>query len=79
MKSDEIVLQDKTTNIRVVEVKSDSEEFGKILDLFDNDSYQKEEIFATRPNSSFKATQENLFIFALFLTQTSKLWQFGET
>ena len=38
MKSDEIVLQDKRTNIRVVEVKSDSEETGKILGLFDDDS-----------------------------------------
>ena len=48
MKSDEIVLQDKRTNIRVVEVKSDSEESGKILGLFDDDSYREEEIFSTR-------------------------------
>jgi hypothetical protein len=79
MKSDEIVLQDKRTNIRVVEVKSDSEESGKILGLFDDDSYREEEIFSTRTNSSFKSTHENLFIFSLFLTLTSKLWQFGET
>ena len=79
MKSDEIVLQDKRTNIRVVEVKSDSEESGKILSLFYDDSYREEEIFSTRTNSSFKTTHENLFIFSLFLTLTSKLWQFGET
>ena len=79
MKSDEIVLPDKRTNIRVVEVKSDSEESGKILGLFDDDSYREEEIFSTRTNSSFKTTPENWFIFSLFLTLTSKLWQFGET
>ena len=79
MKSDEIVLTDKRTNIRVVEVKSDSEESGKILGLFDDDSYREEEIFSTRTNSSFNTTHENLFIFSLFLTLTSKLWQFGET
>ena len=80
MKSDEIVLPDKRTNIRVVEVKSDrTEESGKILGLFDDDSYREEEIFSTRTNSSFKTTPENWFIFSLFLTLTSKLWQFGET
>ena len=70
MKSDEIVLQDKRTNIRVVEVKSDSEESGKILGLFDDDSYREEEIFSTRTKSSFKTTRKNLFIFSLFLSLT---------
>ena len=41
--------------------------------------YQKEETVSERTNSSFKTTHENLFIFSLFLTLTSKLWQFGET
>ena len=48
MKSDEIVLQDKRTNIRVVEVKIDNEESGHILGLFYDDSYREEEIFSTR-------------------------------
>ena len=78
MKSDEIVIQDKRTNIRVVEVKSDSEESGKILGLFDDDSYREEEIFLTRTNSSFKTNPELWFIFSLFFTLTSKLYQFGE-
>ena len=56
MKSDKIVLTDKRTNIRVVEVKSDSEESGNILGLFDNDSHQKEKIISTRTQGYFPTT-----------------------
>ena len=67
MKSDQIVLLDKRTNIRVVEVKSESEESEKIIGLL------------TETNTSFKTTPQNLFIFSLFSTLISKLCQLGET
>ena len=67
MKSDQIVLLDKRTNIRVVEVKSESEESEKIIALL------------TETNTSFKTTPQNLFIFSLFSTLISKLCQLGET
>ena len=73
MKSDQIVLLDKRTNIRVVEGESESEESEKILGLFDENSYRKDEISLTRTNISFKTTQENWLIFSIFLTLISKL------
>ena len=79
MKSDQIVLLDKRTNIRVVEVKSESEESEKTLGLFDEDSNRENKIFSTRISSSFKTTSENWLIFSLFSTLISKLWQLGET
>ena len=79
MKSDQIVLLDKRTNIRVVEVKSESEESEKTLGLFDEDSNREKKIFSTRISSSFKTTSENWLIFSLFSTLISKLWQLGET
>ena len=63
MKSDERVVQDKRTKIRVVEVKSESEESEKILGLFDDDSYREDKMFSSRTNSSFKLTPVNCFIF----------------
>ena len=79
MKSDQTVLLDKRTNIRVVEVKSESEESEKTLGLFDEDSNREKKIFSTRISSSFKTTSENWLIFSLFSTLISKLWQLGET
>ena len=79
MKSDQIVLLDKRTNIRVVEVKSESEESEKTLGLFDEDSNMKNKIFSTRISSSLKTTSENWLIFTLFSTLISKLWQLQET
>ena len=73
MKSDQIALLDKRTNIRGVDVKSESEENANILGLFDEDSYREDGISLTRTNTSFKTTPENLFIFSLFLTLISKL------
>ena len=73
LKSDQIVLLDKRTNIRGVDVKSESEENANILGLFDEDSYREDGISLTRTNTSFKTTPENLFIFSLFLTLISKL------
>ena len=73
MKSDQIVLLDKRTNIRGVDVKSESEENANILGLFDEDSYREDGISLTRTNTSFKTTPENLFIFSLFLTLISQL------
>ena len=71
MKSDQIVLLDKRTNIRVVEVKSETEEREKTLGLFDEDSFREEEILSTRTNTSFKTYPVNWFIFSLFLTLLS--------
>ena len=79
MKSDERVVQDKRTKIRVVEVKSESEESEKILGLFDDNLHREDTMFPTRTNSSFELTQVNYFIFSIVLTLTSNLWQFGET
>ena len=79
MKSDQIVLLDKRTNIRVVEVKRESEKSEKRLGLFDEDSYREDQIISRRTNTSFKTTPENLFIFSLFSTLISKLCQLGET
>ena len=79
MKSDQLVLLDKRTNIRVVEVKSESEESEKTLGLFDDDSNMKNKIFSTRISSSLKTTSENWLIFTLFSTLISKLWQLQET
>ena len=73
MKSDERVVQDKRTKIRVVEVKSESEESEKILGLFDDDSYREDKMFSTRTNSSFESTQVNYFIFSIVLTLNSNL------
>ena len=73
LKSDEIVLTDKRTNIRVVEVKSESEESGKILGLFDDNSYREEEIIFSRNNSSFRSTFSIWLVFSLYLTLTSKV------
>ena len=79
MKSDERVVQDKRTKIRVVEVKSESEESEKILGLFDDDSYREDKMFPTRTNSSFESTPVNCFISFIFLIFTSNIWQCGET
>ena len=73
MKSDEIVIRDKRTNIRVVEVKSESEESEKILGLFDDDSYREDKMFPTRTNSSFELTPVNCFIFFIFLIFCQRL------
>ena len=71
MKSDQIVLLDKRTNIRVVEVKSESEEREKILGLFDEDSYREDDILLSRTNISSKIAPVTWLIFSLFLTLLS--------
>ena len=77
MKSDQIVLLDKRTNIRVVEVKSESEEREKILGLFDEDSYREDQIISRRTNTSFKT--ESWLVSSLFLPLISRLWQLRKT
>ena len=80
MKSDEIVIHDKRTNIRVVEVKSDSKENEKILGLFDDDTYREDASFFIRTNnSSFETNPTNCLILTLLLTLASTHWQFKET
>ena len=55
MKSDTLKIQDKRTNFRMVEVKSEKiqEESGKLLSLFDDNSYREDDIFPTRTNLDF--------------------------
>ena len=78
MKSDEIVIRDKRTNIRVVEVKSEENE--KILGLFDDDTYREDASFFIRTNnSSFETNPTNCLILSLLLTAASPYWQFGQT
>ena len=79
MKSDQIVLLDKRTNIRVDESEGEIEESEKMLGLFDENSYREDEILLTRTNISFKTAPENWLIFSLFLTRISKHRQLGET
>ena len=71
MKSDSITIQDKRTNFRMIEVKSENiqEESEKILSLFDDNSYREEEIFLTRTNSkSITSISESLLTFTIILT-----------
>ena len=73
MKSDQIVLLDKRTNIRVVEVKSESEKSEKRLGLFDEDSYREDQIISRRTNTSFKTTSETWLICSLYLSLILRL------
>ena len=82
MKSDSITIQDKRTNFRMIEVKSENiqEESEKILSLFDDNSYREDEIFLTRTNSkSITSISESLLTFAIILTLLLNFCQFGET
>ena len=67
MKSEEIVLEDKRAKIRVVEVKSESEEAGKILGLFEEN--REEEKYFLRTNSCKSVTSfQNALNFLLILS-----------
>ena len=77
MKSDQIVILDKRTNIRVVEVKSGSEKSENILGLFDEDSYREDQIISRRTNKSFKTTPESWLICSLLLPLIARHWQLG--
>ena len=82
MKSDSITIQDKRTNFRMIEVKSENiqEESEKILSLFDDNSYREDEIFLTRTNSkSITSISESLLTFTIILTLLLNFCQFGET
>jgi len=76
------VIRDKTTNVRMVEVKSEKVdgESEKTLGLFDDNSYREDEIFLSGTNDSYKPSQAtNLFILALILTLLLNFSQFSKT
>ena len=90
MKSETVSLQDKRTNFRMVEVKSDKiqdskgESEEKILGLFDDNSFREDEVFLTRSNSGLSSSkaslaETNLFIFPLILTLLLNFCQLSET
>jgi len=82
MKSDTLKIQDKRTNFRMVEVKSEKiqEESGKLLSLFDDNSYRDDDIFLTRTNAGLETSfSESLFAFAIISTLLLNFCQFGET
>ena len=81
MRSETVTLQDKRTNVRMVEVKSDKSE--KLLGLFEDNSYREEEIFLTRTSSGGSiythTATTNFLIFPLILTLLLNFCQFTET
>ena len=82
MKSETVVITDKRTNVRMIEVKSENihEESEKIMGLFEDNSYREEEIFLVGTNSNYKKfLSTNLFSLSLILTLLSNLCQFSQT
>ena len=81
MRSETVTLQDKRTNVRMVEVKSDKSE--KLLGLFEDNSYREEEIFLTSTSSGGSiythTATTNFRIFPLILTLLLNFCQFTET
>ena len=76
------MIRDKTTKIRMVEVKSEKidGESEKTLGLFDDNSYREDEIFLSGTNGSYKPSKAtNLFILALILTLLVNFSQFSQT
>ena len=77
-----MLIRDKTTNVRMVEVKSEKVhgESEKTLGLFDDNSYREDEIFLSGTNGSYKHSQAtNLVILALILTLLVNFSQFSQT
>ena len=65
------MIRDKTTKVRMVEVKSEKVhgESEKTLGLFDDNSYREDEIFLSGTSDSYKIYQPtNLVILALIST-----------
>ena len=76
------MIRDKTTKVRMVEVKSEKVqgESEKTLGLFDDNSYREEEIFLSGTSDSQEMYQPtNLFILALISTLFLNLYQFSQT
>ena len=76
------MIRDKTTKVRMVEVKSEKVqgESEKTLGLFDDNSYREEEIFLSGTSDSQEMYQPtNLFILALISTLFLNLSQFSQT
>ena len=76
------MIRDKTTKVRMVEVKSEKVqgESEKTLGLFDDNSYREEEIFLSGTSDSQEMYQPtNLFILALISTLFLNLYQLSQT
>ena len=76
------MIRDKTTKVRMVEVKSEKVdgESEKTLGLFDDNSYREDEIFLSGTSDSYKIYQPaNLFVLALISTLFLNLSQFSQT
>ena len=76
------MIRDKTTKVRMVEVKSEKVhgESEKTLGLFDDNSYREDEIFLSGTSDSYKIYQPtNLVILALISTLFINLSQFSQT
>ena len=82
MKSETVVVMDKRTNVRMVEVKSENvhEESEKILGLFEDNSFREEEIFLGGTNANYKKyLSTNLFIISIILTLLSNSRRLSQT
>ena len=82
IKSESVLIRDKTTKVRMVEVKSEKVhgESEKTLGLFDDNSYREEEIFLSGTNDSFNIYQPtDLVILALISTLLLNFAQFSQT
>ena len=82
MKSQTVVITDKRTNVRMVEVKSENihEESEKIMGLFEDNPYREEEIFIVGNNANYEEfLSTNLFSLSLILTLLLNLCQLSQT
>ena len=82
MKSETVVVMDKRTNVRMVEVKSENvhEESEKILGLFEDNSFREEEIFLGGSNANCKKyLSTKLFIISIILTLLSNFRRLSQT
>ena len=74
LKSDQIILEDSRTNIRVIEVKSEKSE--KILGLVEDDPYHENDIYLSESFlSEAFGTRDNLQWFPLVMTVFQRIFQ----
>lgn len=82
MKSETVVVTDKRTNVRMIEVKSENvhEESEKILGLFEDNSFREEEIFLGGTNANQKKyLSTKLFSISIILTLLSNFTRLSQT
>ena len=74
LKSDQIVLEDRRTNIRVIEVKSEKSE--KILGRIEDDPYREDDIYRSESFlSQAFGTRDNLLWFPLVVIVLQRIFQ----